>query len=81
MFHSTVTKKGQTTIPGEIRRAPRIKAGDKLEYEIDGGRVIVRVVNPKLSSLAGALASNKGKGLSFAEIREAVARKVRGPRK
>ena len=28
--HSTVTSKGQTTIPGRIRKALRIKPGDKI---------------------------------------------------
>jgi len=32
VWHSTVTSKGQTTIPGEIRKALQIKPGDKLEY-------------------------------------------------
>jgi AbrB family looped-hinge helix DNA binding protein len=72
MLHSTVTKKGQTTIPGEIRAALRIKPGDKLEYEVDGDQVTIRV-HPGTKSLKGALASNKGKGLSFGQIREAAA--------
>lgn len=81
MFHSTVTKKGQTTIPGEIRRALRIKAGDKLEYEIEGDRVTIRV-HPGINALKGALASDNGKGLSFAQIRELAAKeRVRGRRK
>jgi AbrB family looped-hinge helix DNA binding protein len=32
MTHSTVTNKGQTTIPGKIRKALRIRPGDTLEY-------------------------------------------------
>ncbi len=36
MSHSTVTSKGQTTIPGEIRKALQIKPGDKLEYVVEG---------------------------------------------
>jgi AbrB family looped-hinge helix DNA binding protein len=36
MLHSTVTTKGQTTIPEKIRKALRIKAGDKLDYEVEG---------------------------------------------
>jgi AbrB family looped-hinge helix DNA binding protein len=75
MPHSTVTAKGQTTIPGTIRKALRIKPGDKLEYEVEGDRATIRV-HPGLRSLKGALASNKGKGLSFTEIREAAARAV-----
>jgi len=72
MLHSTVTSKGQTTIPERIRKALRIKPGDRLEYEVEGDRAIIRV-HPGLRPLKGALASNKGKGMSFAEIREAAA--------
>lgn len=71
MLHSTVTKKGQTTIPGEVRTALDIQAGDRLEYKVEGNRVVVRV-HTGTSSLAGALASTKGKGLSFAKIRKAA---------
>jgi antitoxin PrlF len=69
--HSTVTSKGQTTIPGEIRKALRIKPGDRLEYVAQGDQVTIRV-HPGIRSLKGVLASKKGKGMSFAQIREAV---------
>ena len=72
MLHSTVTSKGQTTIPGEIRKALRIKPGDRLEYEVEGDRATIRV-HPGIRSLKGALASDKGKNMTFAEIREAAA--------
>ena len=73
MLHSTVTSKGQTTIPGAVRDALRIKPGDQLAYELAGDHVTLRV-HPGARSLAGALASRKGKGLSFAQIRAAAAR-------
>lgn len=72
MLHSTVTKKGQTTIPGAVREALQIQPGDKLEYEIQGSQVTIRV-HPGLRALKGALASPKGKALSFAQIRQAAA--------
>jgi len=76
MLHSTVTSKGQTTIPGEIRLALNIKAGARLKYEVEGDHLIVRV-HPGAQSLRGALASDKGLGLSFREIREAAAKDAR----
>ena len=79
MLHSTVTSKGQTTIPEKIRKALRIKPGDKLEYSVEGDRATIRV-HPGIKSLKGALASNKGKGMSFAEIRQAAAETVRRER-
>jgi antitoxin PrlF len=70
--HSTVTSKGQTTIPERIRTALRIKPGDKLEYAVKGDRATIRV-HPGIRSLKGVLASNRGKKMSFAKIRAAAA--------
>jgi antitoxin PrlF len=77
MPHSTVTSKGQTTIPGKIRKALRIKPGDKLEYLVEGDHATIRV-HLGTQSLKGVLASKKGKGMSFAQIREAATKAVRG---
>jgi len=77
MPHSTVTNKGQTTIPGKVRKALQIKPGDKLEYEVEGDHATIRV-HLGIRSLKGALASKKGKGMSFAQIREAAAKAARG---
>lgn len=71
-MHSTVTKKGQTTIPSKIRQALKIKAGDRLEYAIEGERVSIRI-QPGAAALKGALASSIGRDLTFAQIREAAA--------
>ena len=72
MLHSTVTRKGQTTIPGEIRDAMRIGPGDRLEYQVEGDHITIRV-HPGVKALKGALASDKGSKLSFAQIRAAAA--------
>lgn len=78
MLHSTVTSKGQTTIPERIRRALRIKPGDKLEYAVEGDHATIRV-HPGIRSLKGVLASRKGKRMSFARIRAAAAEAARAP--
>jgi AbrB family looped-hinge helix DNA binding protein len=72
MQHSTVTRKGQTTIPGKIRKALRIKPGDTLEYVVNGDHATIRV-HPGTRSLKGVLSSKKGQGMSFAQIRQAAA--------
>jgi antitoxin PrlF len=76
MQHSTVTSKGQTTIPGQIRKALRIRPGDTLEYVVEGDHATIRV-HPGTRSLKGVLASRKGKGMSFAQVREAAAKAAR----
>jgi antitoxin PrlF len=75
MLHSTVTTKGQTTIPGKIRQALNIKPGDRLEYAVEGDHAIIRV-HAGTRALKGVLASGKGKELSFGQIREAAAKAV-----
>ncbi len=77
MTPSTITSKGQTTIPGKIRKALRIKPGDRLEYVVEGDHATIRV-HLGTRSLKGVLASKKGKRMSFAQIREAAAKAARG---
>jgi antitoxin PrlF len=76
MVHSTVTSKGQTTIPRKIRNALRIRPGDTLQYVVEGDHATIRV-HPGARSLRGVLGSKKGKGMSFAEIRDAAAAAAR----
>lgn len=54
MTHSTITHKGQTTLPVQIRRALHLKAGDKLVYEIQGDAVLIRP-HPGVQAVFGAL--------------------------
>lgn len=76
MPHSTVASKGQTTIPGEIRKALHIQPGDRLEYAVVGDHATIRV-HPGLRALEGALASNRGRGMTFSQIRAAAAEAAR----
>lgn len=73
MAYSTITSKGQTTIPNEIRRALNLRPGDRLEYAVEQDHFKVRVA-AGAASLKGALRSNRGKGMSFDQIRKAAAR-------
>ena len=40
--YSKLTVKAQTTVPKPVREALRLKAGDAIAYEIEGGRVTLR---------------------------------------
>jgi len=70
---STITSKGQTTIPGPVRQALNVKPGDRITYEIEQDHVTIRA-HPGLGSLMGSLPSKKGKGRRFKDVREAVVR-------
>ena len=53
---TTLTSKGQTTIPKEIRESLRIKPGDRMTFTLmPDGTVVMRVKNRRLVELAGSL--------------------------
>ena len=52
--HSTLTSKGQTTLPSQIRKALHLKAGDKILYEIKGNEVVIRT-HPGAMAVFGSL--------------------------
>jgi len=54
---STITSKGQTTIPGEIRRHLKLKPGDRLEFLVEpDGKVILVPATVDAGELKGLLA-------------------------
>jgi AbrB family looped-hinge helix DNA binding protein len=56
MFTSTLTSKGQTTIPKDIRKRLSLHPGDRLEFVIDEeGQVLVLPASIDASELAGVL--------------------------
>jgi AbrB family looped-hinge helix DNA binding protein len=53
MSHSTVTAKGQTTIPKNVRLASGLRAGDRVHYTVlQDGTIILRVKSPGIRDLA-----------------------------
>lgn len=58
MIATTITQKGQATIPASIRLKLGIKIGEKVIFEERGKEVILRPL-PDLSSLRGSLKNNK----------------------
>ena len=55
-IEATLTSKGQTTIPKEIREGLRIKPGDRMTFTLmSDGTVVLRVKNAKAEEVAGML--------------------------
>ena len=57
---STVTTKGQVTIPKEIRMFLKIKPSDKIDFSVENGRVILKPIKT-LQNFRGSIPT-KGKG-------------------
>lgn len=53
MTFATLTSKGQTTIPREVRTAARLKTGDRIHFTVlADGTIIMRVKNRSIRDIA-----------------------------
>lgn len=53
MAFATVTSKGQTTIPLEVRNAAKLKSGDRLHFTVlADGTIVLRVKNRSIRDIA-----------------------------
>ena len=69
MLTSTVTTKGQVTIPAKIRKMAGIKPSDKVIFKTTKDRVVIEKI-PSLESIFGILANPKVKPLTISKMRK-----------
>ncbi len=74
MARSTITSKRQVTIPKEICDVLDVGPGDKITWEVNGGRVAVTTERPKLWQWEGFIKHGEPDGVKAV----AAARKTRG---
>ncbi len=55
MSRATLTSKGQTTIPKDVRDHLRLQAGDRIEFVLLDDAVILRPATRKITDLKGFL--------------------------
>ena len=70
---STISSKGQVTVPVEVRRRLGIKAGDRVEFVFEEGRTVLRPVRSEtspFSAFVGVLPAFKTKKQINAWLRE-----------
>ncbi|PZX14896.1 AbrB family looped-hinge helix DNA binding protein [Palleronia aestuarii] len=73
MFESTLTVKGQTTLPRDVRLALGLEPGDRVRYLVlDGGEVRILPVL-KAASLAGLLSRPGRAAVTLEEMDRAIA--------
>ena len=81
MTVATLTSKGQTTIPKQVREHLKLSPGDKLDFVIESeGRVVIRPAKLDVRELKGLLKRRVGKVLSIEEMNAAIARGAAGKR-
>ena len=75
---STLTSKGQTTIPREVRDHLKLKSGDQIDFVIQpDGAVVIRPATVNVSELKGILHRKGMKAVSVAAINAAVRKRFR----
>ena len=82
-MQTKVSTKGQVVLPGPLRRRLDIRAGDPLDAEIEGGRIVltprrkrshrVKLVRDRLTGLPALSAGEKAPQLSSREVEEILA--------
>ena len=71
MIESSITKKGQTTLPKPVRETLGVKAGDRVRYVISEGEVRILPVR-HISRLFGVV-RHDGPMVSVEEMEQAMA--------
>ena len=70
---STISSKGQITIPKEIREHLHIQTGDKIDFILDEtGKVIFRPATLDIAELKGVLKRENVKPFSVQDMKKAI---------
>lgn len=75
MYTSTITTKGQATIPSPIRKKLKLKPGEKVVFEERGDEIVIKK-NSDVDDLMGSLKTDKK--YDKKKIREAVGKMLAG---
>lgn len=77
MALTTVTTKGQVTIPKSIRDMLNIKSGDKLEIVIQNDEAIIRPVSKSINDVFGILNQGTQRKVRVEEMDKAIKRRFK----
>jgi AbrB family looped-hinge helix DNA binding protein len=69
MTESTITAKGQTTVPADVRALVHAEPGTRLVWSVmPDGTIIVRAKTKSILDMAGMLRTPKGKRVAIEEM-------------
>ena len=81
MPSSTLTSKGQTTIPKPVRDHLKLQAGDQIDFLLrEDGTVVLRAATVHVRELKGMLHRKNMKAVPVDAMNEAIRRRFRAPR-
>jgi len=77
MPHSIITSKGQITIPKAVRKLLNLKTGDRIDFRIQNGEVILVPLSKNVSEVFGILSRDNAKALTVEEINEQLKKRIK----
>lgn len=73
MAKSTVTSKGQVTIPKEIRVSAMIHEGTQIDFQMQNdGTILIIPIQKHISQLKGIIQSKHKKPVTLSEMKKAI---------
>ncbi len=77
MVLATITSKGQTTIPKEIRDYLHLREGDEIAFFIHDGQVTIKPMTGDVRELKGLLKKYASKPATVEEMNQAIRERFR----
>lgn len=77
-MESAMTRKGQVTIPKEIRELLKLKAGDRLKFFVHPDGSVVLLPKRPVKALRGMSKSRRARPVSVEEMNGAIAEGAAG---
>ena len=75
MPRSTITSKGQVTLPKEVREHLHVATGDGIDFVVaENGTVFVQPIRSRIDDLRGMLHRKRRRAVSVDEMHAAIAR-------
>lgn len=78
IFYGTMTSKGQTTVPSEVRDILGLKAGDKIRYVHRDGNVMIRAKNKRAIDLLGKFHDPDRAPITVDEMNDGIGEAILG---
>ena len=72
-YQGTITSKGQTTIPKEVRKKLKLKPGDRIYWILEDDQAVLRPKTGSILDLAGMLHRPGQKPATIEEMNSAIA--------
>ncbi|MBW8790526.1 MAG: type II toxin-antitoxin system PrlF family antitoxin [Rhizobium leguminosarum] len=72
IYYGTMTSKGQTTIPAEVRELLNLKSGDRIRYINRDGEIIMKAKNKRAIDLAGKFHDPNRPTITLSQMDEAI---------